>query len=273
MSHTVCIAGLCRLERGKNEGDSCVILCSDARVEVEGVAKGNVPFKAQQLTADFAVMSSGTASKAKELIDRYSVHLSSKRTKVITESILDVLRKPLADQHRADVSEYLSAAHGMTYKEFLQAEPHERPTILAGFYTWVHSCQLILVWLAPWVPRIFVVTDRVYEEQSFATIGVGCNVAQASLMSRNYVYSMGLRQSLYHIYEAKRASEMVPGVGDDLTYLTVLKYDQGSKRTIFHPFSFHSFETLADQYKHFGPKQFVAAECPKKLDLHSFDLE
>ncbi len=85
MAHTVCIAAACRQEKPHKH---CLILCSDAAVEIDGVAKGEIPFKAMLARHDAAVMFAGSVSKAKELVDRYIHYLNTPDLRIDTSSLI-----------------------------------------------------------------------------------------------------------------------------------------------------------------------------------------
>ena len=267
MAHTVCIAAACEFAPGRHS----VIMCSDARIEIEGVASGDVPYKARFLGDGFSAMFAGTISKARELGDRYSIYFKRKDVKINDENVRDIIRKPLEVQNRLDLIEYLSAREGINHGEFLRLPEHERATIMQSFAAHRSRCELILVWIAGKAPRIFVVGEGITEESPYAAIGIGANAAITSLLSRGYRSIISLEEAMYCVYEAKRNSETVPGVGKDKTYLVVLEFDPVERLTVYHPFQTLSLNALAKQYARFGPRPFSGGDClpGEKLDLRS----
>lgn len=261
MANTVCIAALCQHAKPKYS----VIICSDARMEFEGLGAIDIPYKAMALTHTFSAMFSGEVSRARELIGRYVAHLGG--AIVTKENVLDELRAPLSAQHRAEVAAYVSYIWGITYEAYEKLSQTDRQSAIAGFQH--RQSDLLLAWLSPEIPRIFAVsTHDVYECAAFGAIGVGASAATSSLLSRKYDPNNSLAECIYHAYEAKRSSEEVPGVGKT-TYLTVLEFDHTRNVTVYHPFGHHSLQALEGQYAAFGPKRFSPAECPKSLDLKS----
>lgn len=261
MADTVCIAALCEHLPGKY----CVIACSDGRIEQEGVGySDNVP-KSWLLSNEFWAMISGPFPKAKELCDRYSLHLS--RTQVTPDNVFEELRKPFAAQNRADVLEYVSSTFGLNPEHFDALSQTDRAAAVAGFPK--RNTDLILIWLCARMPRLFIVNGfDVQEHGPFAAIGCGWQAAQAALFARDFGPEKDLAHCMYAVYDAKRTSESVPGVGKT-THLMVLEYDDEAKRAIYHPFGPFSLDVLAKQYQVFGPKPFRAAACSETLDLKS----
>jgi hypothetical protein len=212
-------------------------------------------------------MFAGTLTKAKELIDRYSRHLNDPATNRTPQNALDLLTIPLEEQQHADAAAYLSATYGMAYGDFLKLDSQAQQSLTAGLTYWKHSCELIIVWLGVNFVRLFRVSDRVQEERCFSAIGSGANVAQACLYGRSYATLHDLREAIYYVYEAKRASDRVPGVGAD-THLAILEFDQDAGKNVFYPLFEQELDRLSKQYEQLGkPRAFGDLKADDVLDL------
>ncbi len=266
MSDTVCIAAVC--VHGTRR--FFAVLCSDNRIEIEGLTSGKIGHKAIGIAAGMSAMFSGHMSKTKELIDRYIAFFRNPETKRTPENILDLLKVPLENQNRADVAGYLSATYGMEYAEWLQLDEDAQKNFISGLPGWRTYCQLIIIWQGPEFVRLFLVTDRVEEMASFATIGIGNNAATAALFARDYTPYHDLREAIYYVYEAKRASESVPGVGKE-THLSILEFS-GEVRggwNIQYQLNSRELDRLSAQYARFGPRPY---EKPSPVADAALDL-
>lgn len=276
MAHTVCIAAVCTYQGSQlsfpdpESERHCVIMCSDTRIEIDGAASGEVPYKAMHLGQGFLAMYAGDVAAANELAHRYRAHFRDTDPKSINpETISDELRKPLRIHNQVEIADHISATYGMTFEEF-KVLPREEKQAIAREVQWLPR-ELIIIWAGYRSPRLFVInTYRPIEELSFAAIGVGHQAANASLLHRKYTRNLSLKESLYCVYEAKRNSESVPGVGLE-THLNVLTFEYGDKGGI-HPNEITELDVLSKQFAVFGPKPFSIDECPASLDLRRFSI-
>jgi 20S proteasome alpha/beta subunit len=257
MAHTVCIAAIC-----ENHGIPLVVLCSDTQIEIDWLAKGRVRDKTSCIRPDCSVMFSGSLTKASELTGRYMEYVNSPEFSPNAFALEDALRKPLRTQQRIEIEDFVSAQRGMTFEKYLQLSESDKQVLLNSMQSspsW-GTCQLILIWFSgPSGPRLFSVTDRVAEEDQFCSIGCGANVAIASLMRRNYSSTMDIHEAIYCVYEAKRNSEVVPGVGQE-TLIYVADFDEANNRRLtVHPMHEH-MTVLEKQYAAFGPRPFDRTE-------------
>lgn len=262
MSDTVCIAASCvDLKTGR----VFAVLCSDGRIEIDGLGSGNIGQKCIHVAPGVSAMFSDSLPKAKELVDRYIKFLTDPKTQWTEDNALELLREPLECQNRADATAYLSASCGMEYEEFLELDSGAQTNLIVGLEQWKSKCQLLIVCLATNVVRMFLVTDRVEEQSMFGAIGCGANAALASLYSRAYATYHDLEQAIYYVYEAKRSSDHVPGVGKE-TYLSVLEFNDKQKQTVFYNLNNDEMTRLSQQYAQFGPRPF--GQPPAELALN-----
>lgn len=218
MSNTVCIAASCLDPTTKR---LFAILCSDSRLELEGIGSMTAGHKAVSVVPGVSIMFAGSVSKAKEVIDRHRRHITGIDAARVATEALNLLTAVLDEQNRADTSAYLSDVFGIRYREYRSRSAAEQQTYMYGITQWKEPREFIVVWLGKGLVRMFTVLDRVSEMRCFATIGAGSAVSWASLAGRNYGTQHDLREAIYYVYEAKKASDIVPGVGED-THLSIL---------------------------------------------------
>jgi len=261
MAHTVCIAAKCMIRRGTKHA---VILCSDAAVEIEDTAKGEIPFKALTIGENVAAMFAGSLSKTQEMVGRFQKFFRRKKAKGTYEEyedLIDLLRIPIQEQNRVDFTQFLSRTYGMKYEEFLGLNEQDRKSISYDHQASAPNDAVIIAWAFGAVWRLFEVYRDVEEQNQFAVIGAGANTAKMSLMSRTYDSFLEIREAMYYVYEAKKRSEAVPGVGER-TYLNVLEFSPDAHQIAYHPFGPHSIDRLNEQYAAFGSRAFSADVAP-----------
>jgi len=251
MSDTVCIAAVCVPDKS---GRVFAVLCSDARIEIPDLASGTIGFKAVEVARGITIMYAGVVPKAREMIERYKYHLSNADLEMTHENVLDVLGVPLRAQQRRDVVNYISATYGMRYEEYLAKEAGEQQNLLFGLPSWKDYAELIVVWLGDNFVRLFSVSEKITEHSAFATIGTGGNVANASLFSRGYRAHSDLREAAYYVYEAKRNSENVPGVGKE-THMEIQEFHSAGTHVMYR-LTANEIDVLGKQFLKLGPQPF-----------------
>jgi hypothetical protein len=176
-------------------------------------------------------MFSGDSAKAKELIDRYVRHLTSTDAPLDRYPILDRLRKPIAEQRRADIDRLVQSEIGMSFEKFLSLKesfpPQFREDLLSRIISSASYVHLIIAgWIGSigeYVPRIYSSFDdgSLIEQEAVTAIGCGWVAALASLNRRKYSRDLDLHEAVYYVYEAKRASEGIDGVGPETNIIVL----------------------------------------------------
>jgi len=161
----------------------------------------------------------------------------------------------------------------MKYEEFLSLNEAHQKAVFYDFRTESNrQDQVIIAWAFGSAWRLFEISPReIDEENQFAAIGAGASTAKASLLSRAYdPHNMDVRAALYYVYEAKRKSESVPGVGKQ-TYLTLVEFNPTSHGMVYHHFGADEAQySLSEQYDVFGGREFDPAVSP--IDLLEEEL-
>ncbi len=260
MSDTVCIAAVC-----VNPDRVFAVLCSDSRIEIPDVASGVIGFKAVSVAPGVIIMYAGAVPRAREIIERYKYHLANPDAKLTHENALDALSVPLHEQQWRDVANFVSAKYGMSYQDYIAKDASSQQLLLYGLSEWRGDAEFIIVWMGDYFVRLFQVNDKVSEQSSFATIGSGGLAAKTSLMSRGFRSQCDLREAVYYIYEAKRNSENVPGVGKE-THIQINEFHTLGTN-VFYPLTASEIEVLAKQFSRLGPKPFEILGGDSELAL------
>ncbi len=100
--------------------------------------------------------------------------------------------------------------------------------------------------------------ERVSRCDSFAAIGSGAFLAEASLMQRNYIAIAGVPYATYLAYEAKRLGERAPGVGKETGIVALVHHQQhGVVLNFFVP---EKIPLLEKEFRRFGPQRLTASK-------------
>jgi hypothetical protein len=217
---TICLAALC------DEGNSCVVAAD--RMAVFG-AGSLLEFK-QDDTSDkihttfgnSVLLHSGGNQDALAIVER----LSTKDPKRIRTSLDEVIAELLAQKRDSTVSRFVGG--GFNYEKFVTSAS---PTLQASFGEVLQQVRkldlgdMLLVtpeegkyyihFLHP--PELGVKSDLHY-----ATIGSGGIYGRAALTIQQYSKSSKISEALFQVYSAKKAAEIVYGVGEptDMAVLT-----------------------------------------------------
>lgn len=165
-------------------------------------------------------------------------------------------------QKRTLANNFIQSQLAVSYEYLLEHGISQLPErqfddLVSGVRSIDLGCQVILVGFISGNPFIFTIeaNGTVCREESFAVIGSGGAVAQSSLFRRGYRGYMPIGEAAYYIYEAKKFSEVAPGVGPRTDMAVVGRSDRPgySKWMMVDPFY---MERLDSEYKRFGPQEY-----------------
>jgi len=253
---TVCIAGVCKAEKASRR----IILCSDTLIDYQGIGNITTYGKSAGISSSWCLMYAGDVPKARELSMRIGSHFrtfDNNAVHLTDDVIRDAIRKPLREQQNADADNYVYSQIGMSLDDMLspsRAIPEQtKNEILRDIRTMQVGCDLILAGFVRDEPRLYTVLNgSVDEAEGVVAIGCGYAAALASLCKRNYQPEMDIEEALYYIYEAKKASEGIAGVGDGTSVWVVAS----PYRTSQHAMPLSNFDFLDEQHKRFGLQPF-----------------
>lgn len=223
---TVCIAAIC-----KHKGEPRIVLCSDWKGEVEGLAGSETTDKLRRLPKGWMALMADKISRATELVAYYETAIGAMSDCVGDKPLFSAMRKPAQEYKAALIDDYIRQMLGISYETFrAQAEhlPADFVSARMGEVSAIRlQAQLILAGFvqfpsepgSPRLPYLFSVgddadhQDMVRVEDSFAAIGAGAYVAIPAIHQREHDDDKSLMETIYTVFEAKRLSEIVPGVG------------------------------------------------------------
>lgn len=275
---TVCIAAMC-----EHNGEPRIVLCSDWKGE-EGFGGSETTDKWRSLPKGWEALIAGDLSRAEELIARYESHLKLMPDMPNDNTLYDEMKKPAHTQKAALIDDYVRQLLGISYVDFLSSTtlPHEFVAKQLDEVARIRlGAQVILAGFCQFVPTmdinsyLFVVgeehtesTDVVRIADNFAAIGSGAYVAIPVMHQHEHESDKPLMETIYTIFEAKRLSEIVPGVGQ-ATSLEIM--EPSGKVKVLSDAGYKQCMTL---FSKLGPKLNLKEKTAKKyFELHDEFLE
>jgi Proteasome subunit len=267
---TVCMAGICMDERLPR-----FILCSDQRIETEQ-AGGDVCLKLDHAGDGWFALIAGNTARARDLVAVCRRSVMDRTHLMDSAEFVSEISECAHKQKRVLANDYVQSQLAMSYEYFLEHGRSRLPDrhfdeITAGVRSIDLGCDVILAGFIDRNPFLFTIdrTGSVYREESFACIGSGAAVAQASLFRRRYRGYMPIEEAAYYIYEAKKFSEVAPGVGQstDMAVMASSPKPGFSRWQMVSPFYMARLES---EYKQFGPQAYVGEAFPALLPGLSF---
>jgi hypothetical protein len=260
---TLCIAAACL------DGDEPkVVLCTDWREEVEGVGSAETSDKLTFIKDGWLALLAGDGAAGDALVSVYQTELGD--TTLTQANLLTELEKPMHKRKQCLADSYTRQTLGMAYSEFLRYGKQKFPEdffkehisqimkirldaslIICGFvdeYDHVDKKTEKWPWLVrvqddPWNPQ-----NNLTIEADFTAIGSGADSALASLYRREQQSELSLMHTIYFLYEAKRLSEGVPGVGESIS-IDVLDQD-GNVASLTD----EGYDKCDELFRRFGPR-------------------
>jgi hypothetical protein len=203
------------------------------------------------------MMFSGSVSHMRELCQIYDRHFDN--LTLTGDDIQKEIRIPPEIQKRNLIEEHVRNVWGVSYDEYLSGKLQNLPTLelskLAEEIAAINlNGELLIGTFVSGVPYLFVVASsgKPLRADSFAVIGSGWHLAQASLFNRHYSPGMPIQAAVYAVYEAKKLSEIDPNVGPETTLLLIAP---GKPRIVVTIISPQTVQELDLEFaKHFSKK-------------------
>jgi hypothetical protein len=221
---TICIAAMCQ-----HNDEARIVLCSDWKAE-EGLGGSETTDKWRSLPKKWEALLAGDLSRAEELVARYESHIAQMPNFANDHELIEEMKKPAHAQKAALLDDYARQMFGIPYTDFLSSTtlPHDFVTRHLDEIARIKlGAQVILAGFAVFVPvmdvnsYLFVVGEEngdVFRiADNFAAIGSGAYVAIPVMHQREHESDKPLMQTIYTVFEAKRLSEIVPGVGQAIS--------------------------------------------------------
>ncbi|MEO8129174.1 MAG: hypothetical protein ABJF23_33630 [Bryobacteraceae bacterium] len=208
-------------------------------------------------------MIAGNAGKARQLVANYRTTLNSEGLTIDHANIHDHLSMAPRLQRRKLVEDYIQSKLSISYETFLSDGKSILPEELHRQILWdvqaiTLDCEIVLAGFIGTAPYVFSVwrDGSVSQAEAFVAVGSGATVAQAALFQRGFDGSLDIMEALYYIYEAKRLSEVAPGVGQTTGMFVMLPSRRVGGDSAIFGISLGAFESLNAQYRRFGLKAF-----------------
>jgi hypothetical protein len=202
---------------------------------------------------------------------------------------LEELRIPLRQQRRSDIDEYIESQVGMSFLEFIKHKdafpPVTREDLMAQVRAIKPSYELVVAGFIGNVGSATIpgsVVSRLYsmdslsgsllEQDVFAAIGCGWSAALSTLSRRHYSRDMDIHDAIYYVYEAKKDSEIIDGVGPD-TYMLLLAPVSSEDVSPMRTIGAEGWAILNAQHRRFGARKFSKKTAGKLLPIEEANSE
>jgi hypothetical protein len=272
---TICIAAIC--QQDKDNDEKRIVLCHDWKSETE-IGGSETSDKQRELPKGWVALMADTMYRCEELVAQYERHLRGLGEVLDDRQLFEEMKIPAANQKEVLANDYLRQMMGISYADLVSPVKTFPESIVEDRLNEVAQIQLrASLILAGFVstqqsdnpekekhPYLFVVEDSkdhqgvVRVEENFAAIGSGSYVAIPAMHQRAHEDDMSLMETIYTVLEAKRLSQVVPGVGQDTT-LHVMYPDGSLKR-----WSNALYDRLDWLFDRLGPKLIITDKKSKE---------
>jgi len=221
---TVCIAASSIFNN-----DPLIVLCADMMGSTDWSSSERTP-KWRPVGTNFYALLSGPISNARELVASCHRSFSMPDAPQRTTDVLSIIRRAIGYYKEGFAEAHIQGRLGISYQEFRLRGKSELPDelyrdLLSEIRNHYSDAELIITGFIDGKPNIFKVSgDSVWSCDSFAVIGSGTLIAEASLFHRQQSFMNGRDRTLYCVFEAKRLAEKAPGVGK-VTQIFVVRPD------------------------------------------------
>lgn len=228
---TVCIAAICRQDKDNDEAR--IVMGYDWKSESE-LGGSETADKLRQLPKGWVALMADSLSRCEELVAQYETHLRTLGSVDDDRQLFEEMKKPAHKQKETLANDYLKQMLGVGYADLVSPDKNYPEEIVTKRLDEVAKIRLrAALLLSGFIgtqqsdnrereinPYLFVVDDQsdhedvVRVEENFAAIGSGAYVAIPALHQREHDAEKSLLETIYSVYEAKRLSQVVPGVGE-----------------------------------------------------------
>ena len=237
-----------------------VVLCMDSLGSNDFTSTERVR-KIEWLPHGFIALVAGPISTARELADIVRDQMQAGVSGVAP--LLQQIRTAVSVMKHRFADAHVGARLGMDYRKFQRTGRQALPDDLYRQIAWDISGQRLEVELivAGFVPGQYsdrepvvvkLSAEQVVTCDTFAAIGSGALLAEASLMQRDYSSIATIEYATYLAYEAKRLGERAPGVGRETNIMVMVDGPNGPRyKELFRD---QLSTTLENLFKRFGPQ-------------------
>jgi hypothetical protein len=254
---------------------------------MDGFGRWDGVQKVYPIGREWVGMFAGSTARSKELIDKYIMHLTS-NVYIDHASVLEQLRQPLREQRRSEIEEYVHGEIGMSFQEFLDKKdafpPAAREDLLVQIRTHKLSSEAIIAGFIGSAENAYTtgsIVSRLYstdcngvlaEQDALTAVGCGWAVALSTLSKRHYSRDADIHEAIYYIYEAKKDSEIIDGVGPE-THMLLLAPVSSQDVSPLRIIGTEGVDILTVQHRRFGARQFSKKAAGKLLPIEDANSE
>jgi len=265
---TLCIAAGCVRKSGP-----CIVASADLRVETD-FAGSDTAFKYEDLSPGWiGLMAGDDLSNALELAATFRSTIDP--FDLDRDNIFDKLNEVSCAHHKKLVSRLIQMKLGVSLERFyaqgddgIVLTPEDRSRLQYQIEQVNFGCSMISCGFLPAKPLPYIfsfdIEGNVSQDQSFAAIGTGSIVAEASLFQRGQGWLTPFDETLYNVYEAsKMASEAnAPGVGSN-SFLFIARPNIEFNEAFLSVVTHEDKLALEKCFVKFGPKPVKINALPK----------
>lgn len=214
---TVCIAANC----GKG---SAVVVASDRMLSAPflTIEFDHADAKIDLISPTCVALSAGDALRADEVLGA-GTGLAGQLSEPFVSQFADHIRQKFVEARRKAANELILEPRGLSFEGFyerggIQRLPGELAMLLDSRIQMMQiNVSIILAGLDRTGPHIYSIEDpgtaTSYDRLGYFAIGSGERHAMLTLVAHNQHRDIGLNQTVFNVYCAKRAAEVAPGVG------------------------------------------------------------
>ena len=235
-----------------------IVLCFDTKVANEAFGSES-EYKFYPLSKQFVALVAGRPGRSKELATIYQERLLTADLSHAT--YLDALREPLQIIKKRHAAAYIGRCLGFPYDDFLNngdkwLGKERMDKYLADIEENAIGVSMILAGFIGNKPILCELRDDGIEDvTNFCLIGTGVHSAEPALHARTQVRQMPLADTMYNVYEAKKAGESSPYVGASTRMYIIHPANEKSEGHIRAQLVTPTGKKFLDGlYKRYGPK-------------------
>jgi hypothetical protein len=246
---TLCIGAL-----ALDASAPCIVLAFDYKIAGDEFGSES-EYKFRVLSPQLVAMAADSVSRAKELSLLYRGYLE--KTILNEVDVVNQLQEPVATFKRRLANSYIGRRLGLSYDE-VWAKRDQWQDYLDVIEKHPLRVQMVIAGFLDRTPVLCELRDKEVEwRTNTSLIGSGAYTAEPALHARRHTPNTPLPQALYNVYEAKKAGEGSPFVGE-MTRMFVLRPGRKDPQKIQIQFVTPQGENwLAGLYAEYGPKPMV----------------
>ena len=213
---TLCIAAL-----AQRSSSPCIVLGFDKQVSGEGLSS-QTEYKLQPLNGQLVALYAGSPGRAKELALIFGGLL--KRVNLDYDNAVEQLREGILILKRRIAESYTALHFGLSYTDFLDnGIAWFGENFVNGHLGAIERIPLgVELIIAGFIDGKAVLFERragsdaeLEWRSNFAAVGSGAYTAEPSMHYRNHTPGTDLETAIYNVFEAKKAGEQDPAVGEE----------------------------------------------------------